>query len=314
MSTLDRVKVTKAQDLLSFDYSKFVFPTKGDYLDVLRVHYDKFINPIVPIVAVLLYLIASKPICTLVRNMCGQTDPIRAKDGGKKDGETWTYCIKKFSCFHSTLLAAYSGWTFYNTFSLVMKVVASHQARNPNMGWVDAFYLTNCDHDSLLWTDNDFGTWVYHFYMSKYWEFPDTWISLLRGREPIFLQTFHHAGIVLLMWSFCASHNNTMGICVTVLNSFIHTIMYSYYAMSAANVRFPDWIKPLITIAQLTQFVTGILYSTPTYWMPRCHTDATWWTQFAVNMYTLVLIALFADFGNKTYFSKSKETTSKKLN
>ena len=78
------------------------------------------------------------------------------------------------------------------------------------------------------------------------------------------MQTFHHAGIVILMWSFCASHNNTMGICVTVLNSFIHTIMYSYYTGSALGWKFLKFLKPFITSAQLTQFIGGILYSTPT--------------------------------------------------
>jgi hypothetical protein len=36
MSTANRVRVLVADQLLSFDYSKFEFPLKGDSLDFLR--------------------------------------------------------------------------------------------------------------------------------------------------------------------------------------------------------------------------------------------------------------------------------------
>eukprot|EP00605_Chrysophyceae_sp_TOSAG23-4_P002122 GSChrysophyteH1.ASY1.ANO1.2348.1 assembled CDS len=296
MSTADRVRVLFQKELMTFDFSTMKYPLRGDYLDGLRVHYDKFIHPFVPIGAVILYLVFSKPLCDFIRFLFGQQKG--------KNGPIWSQALKYFTAFHSLLLAVYSAWTFYNTYGLVMKMTAIHQAANPTYSWMSAFYLSNCDTEGTLWNDFDFGTWVFHFYLSKYYEFIDTWIILLKDRKPMFLQTFHHAGIVVLMWSFCASHNNTMGICVTVLNSFIHTVMYTYYMFAALGIRLP--FKQVITSMQLIQFFTGIIYSTPTYWMENCHTDATWWTQFWVNLYTLVLIGLFMAFAYQEYIVKPK--------
>ena len=140
-----------------------------------------------PIIGVLAYLILSRPFCNAIRSICGQETKI--VDGKKVTmSEGFKANMKTFSTLHSALLAIYSGWTFFNTFGMVLSVTAARQAVNPGMGWVDAFYLTNCDHNAQMWQDIDFGTWVYHFYISKYWEFADTWIIFLKGGEPIFLQ------------------------------------------------------------------------------------------------------------------------------
>jgi len=39
------------------------------------------------------------------------------------------------------------------------------------------------------------------------------------------------------------------------LNAFIHTVMYTYYALTAAGVSYPA--KPLITLMQIVQFLAG---------------------------------------------------------
>jgi hypothetical protein len=140
----------------------------------------------VPFICVILYLTCSKPVCDFIRLLFGQKK--------KENGKYWTLFLKYFSFVHNLLLCAYSGWTFYNTYQLVQTVTAIHQKANPSLSWMSAFYLTNCDTDGLLWAKHDFGTWVFHFYLSKYYEFVDTWIILLKDKKPMFLQTFHHAG------------------------------------------------------------------------------------------------------------------------
>jgi hypothetical protein len=46
--------------------------------------------------------------------------------------------------------------------------------------------------------------------------------------------------------------------------------------------------------------------------MKDCHTDATWWTQFAVNMYTICLIGLFSMFSYNEYYVKAKQAKKEK--
>lgn len=42
--------------------------------------------------------------------------------------------------------------------------------------------------------------WYYIFYLSKVYEFVDTWIQLLKKREPPFLHVWHHCTTFLLCW------------------------------------------------------------------------------------------------------------------
>jgi hypothetical protein len=38
---------------------------------------------------------------------------------------------------------------------------------------------------------------IYLFYLSKYYEFFDTFLLYLNGKDPIFLQKYHHIGAVI---------------------------------------------------------------------------------------------------------------------
>lgn len=107
------------------------------------------------------------------------------------------------------------------------------------------------------------------FYYSKYVEYLDTAWLVLKGKPVSFLQTFHHfgapwdvyLGIQLqnegLSWSSAAPaaaiklcSRSCAGLWIFMfLNAFIHTIMYTYYAISAAGISYPA--KPLITLMQV---------------------------------------------------------------
>ena len=101
MSTADRVRILYQKDLMTFDFSTMTYPLRGDYLDDLRVHYDKFIHPIVPIGAVILYLTLSKPLCDFIRFVFGQQKG--------QNGPIWSQSVKYFTALHSLILAVYSG-------------------------------------------------------------------------------------------------------------------------------------------------------------------------------------------------------------
>ena len=54
-------------------------------------------------------------------------------------------------------------------------------------------------------------------------------IIILKGRKPMLLQTYHHAGVVIIMWACTMTKNVAGGGYVLVANSFIHSLMYTYY-------------------------------------------------------------------------------------
>lgn len=85
------------------------------------------------------------------------------------------------------------------------------------------------------------------FYYSKYVEYLDTAWLVLKGKDVSFLQSFHHFGAPWDVYLGIAFKNEGLWIFV-FLNAFIHTVMYTYYAIAAAGVPYPA--KPLITLMQ----------------------------------------------------------------
>ena len=92
------------------------------------------------------------------------------------------------------------------------------------------------------------------FYYSKYFEYLDTAWLVLKGKPVSFLQTFHHFGAPWDIYLGLQFQNEGLWIFM-FLNAFIHTVMYTYYAMTAAGMSYPA--KPLITMMQIVQFFSG---------------------------------------------------------
>jgi GNS1/SUR4 family len=67
------------------------------------------------------------------------------------------------------------------------------------------FMATYCDQDGTFWNEGGLGAWATAFYISKYYEFVDTWILIFKGKDASFLQVYHHAGIAFIFWAAVAS-------------------------------------------------------------------------------------------------------------
>ena len=249
-----------------------------------------FLHPVIPFVSVALYLTLSNPICNWIR----ETFKLESKGP----------FIQNLTIIHSSILAVYSLWTFLGSTKIVLEYYSDH-----------GLWGTLCDDDEVLWNAKGMGFWATHFYLSKFYEFIDTWIVLLKGREPIFLQTYHHAGIVICMWAMVITSNTSVLVCV-VLNSFIHTIMYTYYVYAALGYSSP--IKHYLTTAQMIQFFTGIGITVYLFALPKCMNPAQSVALGSLHLYAVYLIVLFWDFyktsyleGKKTKAEKSKEKAGK---
>lgn len=117
------------------------------------------------------------------------------------------------------------------------------------------------------------------FYLSKYYEVLDTLIILAKGKYSSTLQTYHHAGAMMCMWAGMRYMAVPIWIFV-FFNSFIHAMMvsspyphvaavgerddrtdnnlqYTYYTVTALNIRVPMIIKRSLTTMQITQFLVG---------------------------------------------------------
>jgi hypothetical protein len=79
--------------------------------------------------------------------------------------------------------------------------------------------------------------WCYIFYLSKYWELLDTVLLISRGKPVLFLHAFHHALLPPLMAALFWGRVSVSLVALTVVNAFVHLVMYSYFALSALGMR-----------------------------------------------------------------------------
>ncbi|GAA6020328.1 hypothetical protein JCM10207_003230 [Rhodosporidiobolus poonsookiae] len=198
--------------------------------------YDAFMNPITPLAFAIVYFITAK---TLSHFQNGKN---------RIQGRGWDLAV----IAHNLFLAAYSAWTFVGTAPQVFGAFWRGFAADGLAGLAHAY----CDSQLAVWGSTEFPRLCYIFHLSKYYEIMDTAILLLKGKKVGMLQSYHHAGACLTMyagyraqampiWLFC------------VFNSFIHTIMYCYYAVTSMKLPFPQFLKRNITRLQISQFLVG---------------------------------------------------------
>jgi len=225
------------------------------------------------------------------------------KSNQRRVTATESKCVRRFGksewvmFVHNLVLAIFSGLTCVYTAPIMYDIITNH-----------GLYDGLCTKVPDAYTDTSYGFWVHAFYLSKFYEFVDTWIVIAKGRRPITLQVFHHCGAVLGLWLIMVAKASA-SFWFVVENSFIHTIMYTYYACSVIGIKF-KW-KFIITMLQMWQFIIGLGGVTwQIYYTREC---ARVEEQIAIVyhiVYVGILFYLFAQFYNKTYHQKE----AKKIN
>lgn len=121
----------------------------------------------------------------------------------------------------------------------------------------DGFTSTTCKDPKDWYLDGPVGLWVALFIFSKIPELLDTVFLVLQKKRVIFLHWFHHVTVMLYCWH--AFHNRVAsGLWFTAMNLLVHSIMYSYYFLMAANLHFiASHFAPLITTIQILQMAVG---------------------------------------------------------
>ncbi|KAL9000068.1 MAG: hypothetical protein Q9188_005747 [Gyalolechia gomerana] len=110
-----------------------------------------------------------------------------------------------------------------------------------------------------LWNEGlAFYGWL--FYLSKFYEIFDTLIIFAKGKNPDFFQTYHHFGVMFCVWAGIRYMSPPIWMFV-IVNSGIHTLMYTYYTLNHLGIRFSPNLKSILTRAQIVQFVWGATYA-----------------------------------------------------
>ncbi|XP_050475673.1 elongation of very long chain fatty acids protein 6-like [Bombus huntii] len=98
--------------------------------------------------------------------------------------------------------------------------------------------------------------WSLLFILSKIVEFGDTAFIVLRKQPLQFLHWYHHITVLLYAW-LCFIEDAPHSRWHCVINYFVHSWMYSYYALKAMRFSLPRWFAMSITMLQTLQMVWG---------------------------------------------------------
>jgi len=122
-----------------------------------------------------------------------------------------------------------------------------------------SLFMLVCDPKHDMMVDMDY--WMYTFYLSKYFEYFDSIVLILKGKALVppgnagyLLHIYHHsitANIVWIGWR----RDFTVAWVGPVTNTFVHFFMYGYYLLVELKLLDKKYGGRFITPIQLLQFV-----------------------------------------------------------
>mmetsp|Transcript_14639 Transcript_14639/g.44233 ORF Transcript_14639/g.44233 Transcript_14639/m.44233 type:complete len:297 (+) Transcript_14639:64-954(+) len=153
-------------------------------------------------------------------------------------------------------------------------------------------------------SETEMGLTIYVFYMSKFYEFFDTIIMLLKGKwqQISLLHVYHHASISFIWWAIVRVAPGGDAYYSCALNSFVHVLMYTYYLLSTMFgkderlKRTYLWWGRYLTQFQMFQFVTNMGQACYCYYFSPYPSNIS----ALLFFYMITLLVLFGNF----YISK----------
>uniref|UniRef100_A0AAG5DP34 Elongation of very long chain fatty acids protein n=1 Tax=Anopheles atroparvus TaxID=41427 RepID=A0AAG5DP34_ANOAO len=143
---------------------------------------------------------------------------------------------------------------------------------------------------------------VWWYYFSKVLEFSDTFFFILRKKDNqlTFLHVYHHSTMFSFWWIGVKWVPSGSTFLPAMVNSFIHVLMYTYYALAALGLHMNRylWWKKHLTILQLIQFTILMIISL-TDIITGC--EFPLWMLYTLIGYMLSFIVLFGNFYAHAY-------------
>ncbi|GFS32880.1 elongation of very long chain fatty acids protein 6 [Nephila pilipes] len=159
-----------------------------------------------------------------------------------------------------------------------------------------------CNSSYLFGKDTAFWAWMYSY--AKVPELLDTLFIVLRKQPLIFLHWYHHITVLLFTWYAHVNHV-AVGRWYLAMNSFVHSLMYTYFALRCLRIKTPRIFALTITFLQILQMILGFYVTYLSYVTVHkgepCHQKAN------VAIYGLLIygsyFVLFARFFYYSYLS-----------
>lgn len=142
---------------------------------------------------------------------------------------------------------------------------------------------------------------IHNFYLTKILDLMDTVFFVLRKkqRQVTFLHLYHHAGMVLAVWIATRFLPGGHVVFIGLVNTLVHTVMYTYYLWAIFDTSSRIWWKKYITLLQIFQFGVITLHWVLMVLSPPCGFPKLLAVLFLPQ--NLFMTAMFVEFYYKAY-------------
>ncbi|ODN05585.1 putative fatty acid elongation protein 3 [Orchesella cincta] len=169
----------------------------------------------------------------------------------------------------------------------------------------NGFHKSVCVREGL---NEPLAFWAVLFALSKFVELGDTLFIVLRKQPLLFIQWYHHCITMCFVWHIYP-YSEPIQRYYGVMNFFVHSIMYPYFALRAMKIRVPRRLAMALTSLQLVQMVIGVLVNMYSIYVLSvrhefCARDS-YTIKWSIGVYSSFVL-LFADFLINRYFPKNK--------
>ncbi|KPM03394.1 Elongation of very long chain fatty acids-like protein 1 [Sarcoptes scabiei] len=160
---------------------------------------------------------------------------------------------------------------------------------------------------SSYYKDYRLTLWYLWFTVSKAFELIDTLFIVLRKTKLIPLHWVHHLLTLTFSWFVFPDVPATARWMVN-MNFFVHSLMYTYYALKAVKIQIPKQVNITITILQVTQMFLGLYihYQSLKLKLLGQPVDASYSVLFVGSLLYSIFAILFVQFFIRTYILTSR--------
>ena len=206
------------------------------------------------------------------------------------------YDLRKALFLWNVGLAVFS---LYGALSLGPNLI--HAMTKNGLNWA----VCNTD----LGLDPHLGLWEFLFMFSKVIELGDTVFVVLRKSPLMFLHWYHHFSVLLYVtYGYGFPIVSAIEHHFSFNNFVVHTVMYTYYALKAANVRVPSFVALIITFLQILQMFIAICFGIMAYmnYLSGLYCEIELKVFYAGMLLYSTYIVLFVHFFYKRYCTTKK--------
>ncbi|KAL7396973.1 hypothetical protein ABVT39_014364 [Epinephelus coioides] len=127
-----------------------------------------------------------------------------------------------------------------------------------------------------------------------------------KNSQLTFLHVYHHCTMIFNWWAGIKYVPGGQSFFMGLVNTFVHTVMYSYYGLAALGPHMQKylWWKRYLTSLQLVQFLLVLLHSGYNLFTECDYPDSL---NLLVFGYCVTLIVLFSNFYCQSYLNKKKQ-------